>query len=349
MSPVEQGRLAARLRRILVMLPYAIHHPGVSVDELAKKFGTSKHDLIEDLKLLFMCGLPGYGPGDLIDVSYETDRVYVRMADYFAAPLRLTPAEAIALYAGSAAIAALPEMAEADALRRALAKLGRALGATSQQDPGIEVQLAAGSVDHLKQLQRALAGAKQIRLEYMSASSGELTSRTVEPWGLVATVGHWYLIGWDHLRNDERMFRTDRIKSVEVLDAPATVPDDFDAAAYQGAFIGRTGQRSFTLEISPEAATWFEDYYPVTSSEELDDGWTRVHLQTTNPRWAAGMILQLGKEVRAISPASILDETRSLAASIAARYAPSGSDAGEGMAAGPAGGGRTEPDRARSR
>jgi proteasome accessory factor C len=341
-SPVEQGRLAARLRRILVMLPYAIHHPGVSVDELAKKFGTSKRDLIEDLDLLFMCGLPGYGPGDLIDVSYETDRVYVRMADYFAAPLRLTPAEAIALYAGSAAIAALPEMAEADALRRALVKLGRALGATSQQEPGIEVQLAGGSVEHLKQLQRALAGARQIRLEYMSASSGELTSRTVEPWGLVATVGHWYLIGWDHLRNDERMFRTDRIKSVRVLEDPAEVPEDFNAAVYQGAFIGRTGQRSFSLEISPAAATWFEDYYPVTSSEELDDGWTRVYLQTTNPRWAASLILQLGKEVRAVAPTSILDETKALAASIAARYPPVDHGAGTG---GPAADGSTERDR----
>ena len=84
---------------------------------LRRSSGCPKRDLIEDLNLLFMCGLPGYGPGDLIDVSYEEDRVYVRMADYFVAPLRLTPAEAIALYAGSAALAALPEMAEADVFR----------------------------------------------------------------------------------------------------------------------------------------------------------------------------------------------------------------------------------------
>jgi proteasome accessory factor C len=309
------------------MLPYAIHHPGVSVDELARKFHTSRRDLIEDLKLLFMCGLPGYGPGDLIDVSYEDDRVYVRMADYFAAPLRLTPAEAIALYAGSAAIAALPEMAEADALRRALAKLGRALGASAEKDPGIEVQLAAGSIDHLKGLQRALETGRQVHLEYLSASTGELTSRTVDPWSLVATVGHWYLIGWDHLRDDERMFRTDRLKSVEVLESPATVPEDFDASAYQGAFVGRTGQRSFTIEISPTAAAWFEDYYPVTASQELDDGWKRLELQMSDPRWAASLILQLGEHVRAIGPPPVLDATRSLAAAIAARYGRSESPA----------------------
>jgi proteasome accessory factor C len=304
------------------MLPYAIHHPGVSVDELAKKFGTSKHDLIEDLKVLFMCGLPGYGPGDLIDVSYEEDRVYVRMADYFAAPLRLTPAEAIALYAGSSAIAALPEMGEAESLRRAVTKLGRALGADSQE-AGIEVRLATGPIEHLRKLQEALEQTRQVRLEYLSASSGELTSRTVEPWGLVATVGHWYLIGWDHLREDERMFRTDRIKSVALLPDPAEVPADFNVAAYQGAFTGRDGAGAFHLEISPETAAWFEDYYRIISSEELQDGWKRVELETANPRWAATLILQLGSGVRAVMPPPILEETRSLASAIAARY-PSG-------------------------
>ena len=113
------------------------------------------------------------------------------------------------------------------------------------------MQLAAGSVDHLKEIQHALERARQVHLEYLSASSGELTSRTVDPWTLIATVGHWYLIGWDHLRDDERMFRTDRIKSVEVLDAPAAVPEDFDPSPYQGAFVGRIGQRTFAIEISP--------------------------------------------------------------------------------------------------
>jgi proteasome accessory factor C len=320
LSRQEEGRLAVRLRRILVMLPYAIHHPGVSVDELARKFGTSKRDLIEDLKLLFMCGLPGYGPGDLIDVSYEEDRVYVRMADYFAAPLRLTPAEAIALYAGSAALAALPEMREADSLRRAVAKLGRALGADSQQDAGIEVQLVTGSIEHLKRLQQALENKRQVQLEYLSASRAELTSRTVDPWGLVATVGHWYLIGWDHLRNDERMFRTDRMKSVVVLPGHAEIPEDFNAAAYQGAFTGRENTGAFSLEISPSAAEWFEDYYRVASSSSLKDGWRRVELETANPRWAAGLILQLGTDVRAVAPEPVLEETRRLAASIAAGY-----------------------------
>ena len=64
-------RLARRLQRILLLVPYAIKHPGISVDELSTKFGIKNADLVDDLNLLFMCGLPGYGPGDLIDVDFD--------------------------------------------------------------------------------------------------------------------------------------------------------------------------------------------------------------------------------------------------------------------------------------
>ncbi|MDQ4027963.1 MAG: hypothetical protein M3214_07955, partial [Actinomycetota bacterium] len=85
MTEQAYGRLGRRLRRILVMLPYAIRHPGISVDDLSRKFSVRRQELIDDLNLVFLCGLPGYGPGDLIDVTLDEDHVYVRMADYFSA------------------------------------------------------------------------------------------------------------------------------------------------------------------------------------------------------------------------------------------------------------------------
>jgi proteasome accessory factor C len=223
------GRLGRRLSRILLLLPYAIQHPGVSVDELSKKFNVRKGEILDDLNLVFLCGLPGYGPGDLIDVMFDDDRIFVRMADYFAAPLRLTPSEALALYAGTAAIAELPGMEGADALKRALAKLGRALGTGLEGDgAGIGVKVDPGPSEHMEALQRALSAQRRVHLEYRSASRGELSDRDVDPWGLIAAMGHWYLVGHDHLSGEERMFRVDRIKEVAVTDEAASVPEDFD-------------------------------------------------------------------------------------------------------------------------
>ena len=321
MTEDAQGRLGRRLRRILLLLPYAIRNPGVTVDELARRFGVAKRDLIDDLNLVFLCGLPGYGPGDLIDVSVDDDRVYVEMADYFAAPLRLTPVEALALYAGGQALASLPGMEQADALRRALGKLGRALGSGAQGDApdAVAVRIDTGPSEHLDALGRAVRDRRRVVIEYFSASRGELTERKVDPWGLVAALGRWYLVGWDHRAGDERMFRVDRTKRVTVTDEPADLPGDFDPERYRRAWRGDGGELTLTLEISPQTASWFEDYYPVASSRRLDDGWVAVELVASGVRWAATLVVRLGPHARAVRPEPVLAEARALAAAPAAR------------------------------
>ena len=321
MTRQPSSRVATRLKRILLLVPYAIKHPGVSVDELSAKFGIKRGDLVQDLNLLFMCGLPGYGPGDLIDVEFDSGYVYVRMADYFAAPLRLTPVEALALYAGGAAMASMPEMEQADALRRALKKLGTALGATDEGASLVDVRFEEAPSGHLKVLQDALVRGKRVRLEYYSASSNEIGAREVDPWTLYAALGRWYLIGLDHRSGEERMFRVDRIKKAEVLDADAHPPDDFDPHGYSGAFKERPGEPSATFEISPTTARWFEEYYPVRSASRRPDGWRRVELAYSKPSWVAALVLSLGDEVRDVGPGEIADEVDALAASISALYA----------------------------
>lgn len=314
-------RLAKRLKRILLLVPYAIKHPGVSVDELSSKFGIKKTDLVEDLNLLFMCGLPGYGPGDLIDVDFDSGYVFVRMADYFAAPLRLTPVEALALYAGGAAMASMPEMDEADALRRALDKLGVALGSKADGSPLVDVRFEADPSAHLKAIHDALRDKKRVELEYFSVSSGELSRREIDPWSLYAALGRWYLVAFDHRSGEERMFRVDRIKSARLLPEPADIPDDFDPNSYSGAFRERPGQPVATFEISPAVARWFEEYYPVLSAETLADGWRAIELSYTKPPWVAALVLSIGDGVRNVQPLEVADAVSGFAAEVAANYA----------------------------
>ena len=301
------------------MLPYAIQNPGVSVTELSARFGVDKKDVIDDLNLVFLCGLPGYGPGDLIDVSMEEERIFVGMADYFAAPLRLTPGEALSLYAGGVALTELPDLENADSLRSALRKLGTALGIDDEK-PGIGIRFEPAPAKHLATLRDALSGRRRVELEYLSAGSDDVTRRTVDPWGLIAALGRWYLVAWDSLRQDERMFRVDRIKSALMLEEAADVPDDFDAERYKGAFTGAGEQDRTTLEISPDAARWFEDYYPVENATDLEDGWRSVTLISSGDKWIATLMLRLGRDCRNPEPARLTEVARDLASSIAARH-----------------------------
>ena len=76
------GRLGNRLRRILIVLPYVIQNPGVTVGDLVHRFGANRLDVLEDLNMIAMCGLPGYTPLELIEVSIgDDDTVLVGMAD----------------------------------------------------------------------------------------------------------------------------------------------------------------------------------------------------------------------------------------------------------------------------
>ena len=187
MAESTTGRLGRRLGRILLLLPYAIQHPGVTVAELARKFDVDKRDLLDDLQLVFMCGLPGYGPGDLIDVDLDEDRVYVRMADYFAAPLRLHPprrllSTPVPLTLGRATRDGGSRSAQ-ECLSEAPPGTRRSAG-DGDRPPTITVALEPAIEEIMLSVRGAIADRKQIALEYFSASRGGLSERTVEPWGL---------------------------------------------------------------------------------------------------------------------------------------------------------------------
>ena len=98
------SKTARRLTRILSMVPWVIANQGAAVEEVCRRFGYTERELLEDLNLVFVCGLPGYGPGDLMVAYVENDEVIVDMAEYFSRPLRLTPAEALGLLASGSAL-----------------------------------------------------------------------------------------------------------------------------------------------------------------------------------------------------------------------------------------------------
>src|SRR5262249_34665563 len=101
-QPVQGAR--EQVARLLALVPYLHAHGQVRLDEAAATFGVTDGQLVRDLKVLFMCGLPGGYPDDLIDVDIdaledpEGDRVIrVANADSLSRPLRLPPTEATAV------------------------------------------------------------------------------------------------------------------------------------------------------------------------------------------------------------------------------------------------------------
>ncbi len=312
-------KAASRLGRMLSLVPYLQQHPGIPVDEAADVFGVSEEQLRDDLDLLFYCGLPGYTPGDLIDVSYEGDRITVGNADTIARPLALTPEEALALVVATRALAAEPGLVERDALDRALAKLEAACGSAMESSAGrVEVSLDAAG-ETLALVERATEMRRRLHLRYHNPGRDEVSERDVDPMRVVNVDGRWYLEGWCRLVEGVRLFRLDRVLDAVELDLPAEVPEQAASRdVSEGLYLPAQGDPLVTLELAREVR-WVADYYPHESVEDVPGG-IRLSLRVHDDGWLRRLLLRLGPAARVVSPASLASEVRQLAASALARY-----------------------------
>ncbi|NED68257.1 protein pafC, partial [Streptomyces sp. SID10244] len=60
-----------RFSRLLALVPYFAARRGIALEQAARDLGITPRQLTKDLELLFVCGLPGHFPDDLIDLQFE--------------------------------------------------------------------------------------------------------------------------------------------------------------------------------------------------------------------------------------------------------------------------------------
>jgi proteasome accessory factor C len=312
-----------QVARLLTLVPYLHAHGEVRLDEAAQALGVAPDQLFKDLKVLFMCGLPGGYPDDLIDVDIDalegpdgvrTDGVIkVSNADYLARPLRLSPTEASAVIVALRALRNGARDDTREVVDRALAKLETAAaegGAAAQIDPG-----AAADTDLVllgKRLQTAADQGRQVRLSYYVASRDEQSERVVDPKGVVTHDGHLYLDAWCHSAEAPRLFRLDRIDRAEVLDDPVETPQEGPRDLGDGIFSQSTDVTPVTLLLEPEAR-WVTEYYPAEEIREVGQDRTQVVLLVADERWLTRLLLRLAPYATVVSPASYAETFASAA------------------------------------
>ncbi|MER6830247.1 WYL domain-containing protein [Streptosporangium sp. NPDC000563] len=311
---------ADRLPRLLALVPYLMSHPGAQVPEVAKIFGLSEKQLIDDLQLVWMCGLPGHTPGDLIDVSWDGGEIVIDNAETIARPLRLGVDEASALLVALRLLAEMPEFGERDALARVIAKFERASGegaAAVSSQVAVEVDAAP---DALPVVNEALRRGRRLSLRYYVPGRDEITPREVDPMRLVVVDGRPYLSGWCYRAEAVRLFRLDRMLSVDVLDVPADPPADAVAdEVTPGVFRPSPTDELVELELTP-AGRWVAEYYPCERVTELGEGRVRVALRARDQGWLVRLALRLGDTGRVVSPASLDESVRAAATAALNRY-----------------------------
>ncbi|MDQ1696284.1 MAG: proteasome accessory factor [Frankiaceae bacterium] len=308
------------LPRLLALVPWLLAHPDTPVTDVAREFGISEKQLRADLELLWMCGLPGYGPGDLMDVVWDEDRVSLSNAETIGRPLRLTGDEALALVAALRALLGVPGLVDTAAVESALAKLEAAAGgAVGPEDVAVAVDRVTDPA-LVAALADALATGRRVHLRYWVPARDEATERDVDPLRMFTSDGTPYLVGWCHLVDDVRTFRLDRALTVEVLDVPAEVPADVRQRALDaGLFAPSPDDRLVTLDLDP-AARWVADYHPVEDVTERGDGGVVVRLRARDDGWLRRLALGLAGHGRVVDPPEVAADVRTAAAEALAGY-----------------------------
>jgi proteasome accessory factor C len=302
---VSAETVTARLPRLLSLVPYLLARPGIPLAEAAADYSVSERQLRRDLELLWMCGLPGYGPGDLIDLSFSGDTVTVTEDAGLRRPVRLTTAEATALLVALRTLADVPGVVDTAAVRRATAKVERAVGDAGSA--GLTVDLPAEDSALTEAVRAALAAGRALRIRYYTAGRDAVSQRTIDPMRLLIVEGRSYLEAWCRRAEAVRLFRLDRVEDVEVLDEPAAPPPDAEPTdTSAGLFHPAPSDATAVLLLEP-AADWVAEYYPIEDVADAGDGRVRVVMRYADESWMVRLVLGLGGTARVLEPASLAD------------------------------------------
>jgi proteasome accessory factor C len=315
-----------RMTRLLAVIPWVVEQDGAQLDEISRRFDYPRTQLVDDLtRVVLFVGVHPFTPDSLIEVDITDDRVQIRYADWFSQPLRLTPEEGARLLTAGRSVLSLSDRRDdssqvdgddaASPLLRALTKLGMALGGGADQ--AVDVRLGDAPEATLDTLRAAVADGTQVELEYYTYGRDDLTTRLVDPARVFSDHGNWYLHGFCHRANAERVFRVDRIRDARATNSAITNPLDGGGGSFTPA-----GDDPRIELLIPADAAWVVEQYPTESVEPHADGTFRVVMAVTAVPWLERLLLRLGPGTEILAAADPLrDDLASKAATrVLSRY-----------------------------
>jgi len=203
-----------QVERLLDLVPYLVANQGVALEKVAKDFNSSKATILEDLNTLWMCGLPGYTPLELIDLSFDTGYVSIRNADILSHPRKLSSYEMGAIVVGLSILKLSVD--EKSNHYQEIEELISRLCRTSRIAAPESIESAVTSSVR-KTLGDAINKRRLVSFSYHSFAKDTEDIRRVRPLSIELIDNREYLYAFCYLANDFRNFRLDRIKDLAML------------------------------------------------------------------------------------------------------------------------------------
>lgn len=217
----------ARTARLLDLIPFILSHQGITIVDLAKEFGVTEKEILGDLNLIFMCGLPQYTALELIDLSFEHGFVTVREPQNLDKPRKLSSEELSILIMGLDVV----QTQIIDPVKQQIAKnLQTRLKLLIESAAANSILYADDRhLPHIDCINRAMQSRTALNISYLNTSKDEITKRKVLPIEVFQQGDEFLLLTWCFLSKANRTFAIARILSCDqASDALADVNSDTD-------------------------------------------------------------------------------------------------------------------------
>jgi proteasome accessory factor C len=298
-----------RVARLLALVPWLTKRPGITLTQTAGHFGISVDTLTKDLWQLVLCGLPGYGPDQLIDIDFwDDDRIWVQDPQTLALPMRINPEEVIALSIALRRMSQIPGIGEKHSINRLIEKLEGVYGSGTDV---VEISNADQSA-YSESIESALLDGKSLRFDYSSAQD-DLSHRNVSPIRVFSVDDYFYLSAWCDQAEAIRSFRFDRMSNLQLGEACEQSPVDLDSEF--------TGLADLALaptalvRIDPEIAWVIEETWISVATDQshpLGEGQAHIRVPYLSSEWLIRWVLSMGGAAVVLEPAHFAQEIREL-------------------------------------
>jgi proteasome accessory factor C len=297
---------ANRALRTMDLIPYILENPGVSIIKLAKQFSVTEKQIESDLQLVFMCGLPGYTPYELIDLIFEDGVVSIIDPQVLDKPRRFTKSELVVIALG---LQLLGELSTSDSAR--LSKIKLLSNKITQLGGSNSIIFAPSSSKSpfVEVISKAITNKKGLTIQYQSLVKDEVSIRTVFPHNLYFMNGNLYLSAMDLAAKADRVFKVELIKTCEVGDEISSeVVNDNNSTL------------EVVLDVQKTYKNFIERNSSIITAVEEQKNCFRVHLKLSNLEWLKRSILSNSPGIKVISPSLLAQEVAALATSLLASY-----------------------------
>ena len=317
---------ADRLLSLLMMLQV---NGRMTAAELAERLEVSTRTIYRDLDALSTAGVPVYterGPGGGVSLleQYRT-RLTGLKEDEVRALFTLTVSGLLA------------DLGTEEAAERARLKLQAALPAPFREDARrVQERLLLDPdgwfrppepVPYLSLLQEGVWSSRRVRMRYR-LREGAWVRRLIDPYGLVAKAGIWYVVG--AMYGDVRVYRVSRIGEAALTEGTFRRPKEFDLAAFwrqwSAGFDERMGRYEVTVCVPPGGEKRLVDafgegvYRLLSETEPDEDGRVALCLSFPSAADAVRELLGLGTAVEVVEPPDLRRRMARTAAAVADFY-----------------------------